>query len=406
MYANIDLLTIGGMLTAFTIKTVKIVEDGFVSIKLTNASPIVGTPKINGIEIKLLAPHYAHSVSNGPYVVVDLSRSGVATVPVDGSNSHTHGPGLSLTQWIWRRAGTILATGPTANLVLPVGQHDISLTVVDNGGNEATEATTVTVLPFGFPSITTLSPSTGFISGNETITIKGSGFTYAASVTTVNFGRVNMTGSSIQVINPTTIVIKSPPITIGIPVSVTVQTPLGLSAPGTFTYIASAPITFSSGKLLDFEAPTTARFGPDKKLYVATLGGKIAKLTLNENFSKVVSQVVATVASDHAILGIAFDPLDADVVNPPLYCTTSKFFHGESKSSSGAAINGRVLKVSGANLDVVETVIQGLPVADHDHGESTISRVSRCFLVVWLFYFGLTNFCFDLSKHILLYIKV
>ena len=379
VYSNIDLFALGGMLTAFTIKTVKIVEDGAVSIKFTNANPVVGTPKINGIAIKLVSPHYAHSVSNGPYAVVDLSRSGVATVPVDGSNSHTHGPGLTLNQWIWKKGATVLAYGPTANLVLPVGQHSVSLTVIDSSGNEATEVTTVAVLPFGFPSITNLSPRSGYISGNEFITITGSGFTYSSSDTTVNFGQMNMTGTSLQVINPTTIVVQSPPISIGIPVSVTVQTPLGVSASETFTYIAASPIVFSSGKLIDFEGPTAAMFGPDKKLYIATLSGKIAKFTMNENFTKIINQVVSTVASNHAILGIAFDPLEADVTNPSVYCTASFFFHGESKSSSGAAINGRILKVSGANLDVVETVIQGLPVSDHDHGMS------------WLFWIRLND---------------
>ena len=377
VYTNIDIFAVGGLLTAFTIQTVRIVEDGAVSIKFTNASPVVGTPKINGIAIKLVAPHYAHSVSNGPYVVVDLSKSGVASVPVDGSNSHTHGPGLTIDQWIWKKGSTILANGPTTKLVLPVGQHSVSLTVVDNGGNEATEMTTVTVLPFGYPSISNLTPDNGYISGNEFITIRGSGFTYTASETIVNFGRGNLTGNAIQVVNPTTIIVRSPPITIGIPVSVTVQTPLGTSAPVTFTYIATSPIVFSSGKLIDFEAPTVAAFGPDKKLYVATRTGKIAKFTMNGSYTKIISQVVATVAINEAILGIAFDPLDADVANPSVYCSASFFFHGESKSSSGAAINGRILKVSGANLDVVETVIKGLPVSDHDHGKLRLN-VAPC----------------------------
>jgi hypothetical protein len=368
-YTNIDLFAIGGMLTAFTIRTVKVVEDGAVSIQFSNASPVVGTPKINAIAIKLVAPHYAHSVSNGPYKVVDVGKTGVVNVPVDGSNSHTHGPGLWLNQWIWKKGSLVLANGPTANLLLPVGEHSISLTVVDNGGNEATEMTTITVLPFGYPSITSLSPNTGFTSGNESITIRGSGFTYSAMDTEVNFGRVKITGTDIQVINQNTIVVRSPPIAIGIPVSVAVQTPLGTSTPETFTYIATAPIDFASGKLIDFEAPTVATFGPDKKLYVGTLNGKIAKFTMNESFTKIVNQVVATVALKHAILGITFDPLDTDVTNPSVYCTASLFFHGESKSSSGAAINGRILKVNGANLDVVETLIQGLPVSDHDHGK-------------------------------------
>jgi len=44
-------------------------------------------------------------------------------------------------------------------------------------------------------------------------------------------------------------------------------------------------------------------------------------------------------------------------------------FHGESRSSGGNAINGKIFKVSGANLDVVETIVSGLPVADMDHGK-------------------------------------
>jgi IPT/TIG domain len=377
IYTNIDLYAMGGLLTAFTIETVRIVDDGAVSISFINASPMVGAPKINAIAIKLVAPHLAHSVSNGPYLFVDVNDAGVVNVPVDGSNSHTHGPGLSLRQWIWKEGSTILAVGETADLVLPVGSHSVALTVVDNAGNAATETTNITVLPFGYPSIKTLSPDTGNIAGNETVTISGSGFTYSSLVTSVNFGHVKLTGTDIQIVDASTIVIKSPPMAVGIPVSVAIQTPLGVSTPGTFTYVASSPISFISRKLMDFGSPTVARFGPDKKLYVATQSGQIAKFTLNDSFTTVVSQVVATVAPNHVILGLAFDPMETGVTSPSIYCTASFFFHGDYRSSSGVAINGRILKVSGANLDVVETIIQGLPVSDHDHGmTSKISILS------------------------------
>jgi hypothetical protein len=67
-------------------------------------------------------------------------------------------------------------------------------------------------------------------------------------------------------------------------------------------------------------------------------------------------------------LGLAFDPMDAGLTNPPVYITSSFYFHGESNSSSGEAINGKVHRVSGANLDIVENIITGLPVSDSDHG--------------------------------------
>ena len=83
--------------------------------------------------------------------------------------------------------------------------------------------------------------------------------------------------------------------------------------------------------------------------------------------------MISTVANYRAILGIAFDPLDAGNANPPVYITSSYFFHGESKSSFGEAINGKVHKVSGANLDIVVNIITGLPVSDSDHGTHTIT---------------------------------
>jgi len=126
-------------------------------------------------------------------------------------------------------------------------------------------------------------------------------------------------------------------------------------------------------------APTTLAFGPDLKLYIGTSDGRIAKLTLNQDYDTVVESLVSSVVADsdtacttndcRAILGLTFDPLDAGLRNPPVYVTHSKPFHGESLSSSGGAINGKISKISGANLDSIVDIVTGLPVSDHDHGE-------------------------------------
>jgi hypothetical protein len=141
-------------------------------------------------------------------------------------------------------------------------------------------------------------------------------------------------------------------------------------------------------------------------LYVGTSDGKLAKLTLHGSDVVIESVTSSIVSNSHcsgaigcrAILGIAFDPLSSTQTNPPVYVAHGEIFHGESNSSSGDAINGKVSVVSGSNLDVILDVItgksfcednniqtvyspdririqppvlprdiSGLPVSDHDH---------------------------------------
>jgi Glucose / Sorbosone dehydrogenase/IPT/TIG domain len=48
------------------------------------------------------------------------------------------------------------------------------------------------------------------------------------------------------------------------------------------------------------------------------------------------------------------------------------FFHGSPTSTSGQSINGKISVARGSNLDIVEDIITGLPVSDHDHGVNGI----------------------------------
>jgi hypothetical protein len=369
MFTLVDIFSLaGGTAKAVTLSTILLVDDGFVSISVGKVN---GEPKMNGIEIKQSLPHVAHSVSNGPYYAVDTTNVGFARVNVDGSESHTHGTDLVLTSWTWKKGAQTIGTGEITSFDLPVGTHDISLTVVDSGNFQATEATTVTVHPFGYPAISTLTPASGNIMGGELVTIRGTGFNYSAADTIVFFGIDQLTGSAIQVVDATTIVVASPQIPISVPVLVSVQTPRGRSDDATYTYVSSTPISFSTRLLLDFTQPTSAEFGPDGKLYVGTLKGTLAKITMNDDYTSVVSMVQSVVQLDRAILGIAFDPMDAGNALPPVYISSSLLFHNESKSSSGTAINGKISRINGANLDIIEDVVTGLPVCDLDHGKCT-----------------------------------
>jgi hypothetical protein len=374
VFKNVDIVALGGgqRLHAFTLETVAIISDGFVSLEFEYSNPRVDMPKLSGIEINFLQPHLAHSVSNGPYITTDVSNVGSAITQVDGSYSHSHGTGLEVVSWTWKEGSTVIGVGPTPKITLPVGEHTITLTVKDNGNNEGTDTTTLTVNPFGYPALLSVAPVSGSISGDQLVTIKGSGFKYSTAQTKVKFGHVELSGSAITIVDQFTIRLRSPPAVIGSPISITVETPLAISNAVIYTYEASSPITFTSDVLtLGIAAPCSVAFGPDGRLYVGTLYGKLARLTLDDTFTKVTSSVIADVAPFRAILGIAFDPIQTEGFSD-VYITSSFFFHGESKSSSGQSINGSIKKVSGANLDVVVDIVTGLPVSDHDHGTSDL----------------------------------
>jgi len=245
---------------------------------------------------------------------------------------------------------------------LPVGEHTVTLTVVDSAGNDSTEATTITVFSAEVPSISSLSPDNGPVSGGTDITINGSGFT---NVVSVKFGQSSLSGSAVEVVNENQIKVQAPAASVGVPVDVKVETSGSMSNTKQYTYIASSGIEFEETYLKSFENPTVVRFGPNGKLYVAKQG-QIGVFTVDDDLN-LGNPMISAVAQNRFILGMAFDPLDTKS-NPDVYFSHSKPFHGEEKSSSGEAINGKVSKASGANLDVVVDIITGLPVNDGDHG--------------------------------------
>ena len=360
---------------AFSFDLITEVVDGFLEIRCVAK---VGNAIISAIKIESNGPHLAHAVAGGPYVAVDIKDAGSALVPVDGSLSHTHGPGLDLVKWIWMLGTTEIASGETAALDLSVGQHSVALRVIDNDGNEAEQDTQVSVLPFGNPVLYTVFPDSGDVIGGETVTLTGVGFDFREEDTVVQFGSKSLSGpSQITVLNETTIVVKqTPSAVIGAPIEVKVYTPIGLSNKQFYTYIAGVPIAFDSGTVFEAAMPTAIAFGPDGKLYVATYYGFVYKVTLDENYGvkeMVVSQVLRQAYPDQlrVILGITFSPTDKKEY-PDVYISHSAVFHGESSSFEGAAVNGKISKLTGPNLGTVTDVVTGLPVSDHDHAVNGI----------------------------------
>jgi Malectin domain/IPT/TIG domain len=341
--------------------------DNFLTIQFKLATPAANNPKISGIEVVRKGEHFSHAVIGGPYKAVDLDGDGFGLVQVDASQSHTHGPTSVLTTYTWRVGSDIVGSGVTATLNLKVGEHELTLTIVDSSESIASDTTTVSVKLKGFPELFTLSPTNGGVAGGTVVTLTGQDI---GTATAVKFGRVSIPASGITVINSGTISVVSPAPGIGIPVKVSVVTPIGESNQVTFTFVSSTPIDFSISKITNFVKPTAVAFGPDGKLYVATQEGKLSRITLNDAYDTVVDSVTATIDPTRCILGIAFDPTEPAGPNLNVYISTTFIYHGERKSSSGNAINGKIQKVRGANLDIVTNVVTGISASEIDHAVS------------------------------------
>jgi IPT/TIG domain len=357
--------------TAITIDKPVAVSDGFLSIKAMENIPRYDNAKLSAVEIRLIGPHYAHAVTGGPYSAVDIDGDGTANVAVDGSESHAHGPGKKLVSFVWRKGTSIIGTGNTTTLALPVGEHVITLTVTETDGDENTDTTIITVRPQSFPLVTSLEPKSGNVAGGTTVTISGTGLDFASAV---RFGSTVLTGGAITIVNSTSIVVISPFSGAAVPAYISVITPTAESNSEIFNYVSTIPIRFNLFKLIDIENPIAVAFGPDSKLYVGTSKGKLAKYTLNANFDTIINSIVTTIDQNRGVHGIAFDPLDnADTINPTVYISTSEIFHEEARNSVGDAINGKIQTVNGANMDRISDIVTGLPVSALDHSVRTIN---------------------------------
>ena len=366
---DLDIYSEVGGDTALIKSTPAAVRDGFLTIELIS---IVDSAKISAIEIEALGSvtaHQAHAVPGGPYFTTDTDGNNLEAITVDGTYSHTHGQGANLFSWKWIVGGVQVGEGEVATLELPVGVHNLTLEVVDTDGDVARDYTTVTVRPFGYPDIVSLSPNQGDFAGGDRIVITGSGFVVTAVDVVVRFGLEPLSGPDITVVDDNTIEVHVTPPRAPGTAMVTVETPLGVSNALSFTYInfSLPPVKFTLGTILPFiYGPTTIAFGPDGKLYVGTQTGDIMKITLNDQY-QVVNTLLSSVVSTsepslRSIMGIAFDPMDTSP-NPTVYVAHSTLFHGDIFGN-----NGKVSAVSGAALDSIEHKITGLPVSDHDHG--------------------------------------
>jgi large repetitive protein len=112
-------------------------------------------------------------------------------------------------------------------------------------------------------------------------------------------------------------------------------------------------------------APTAMAWGPDGRLYVAEMMGKIHRISLNDAKQMIADQVISTLGS-RLTLGIAVDPLStpSDVI---LWVA-----HSSPSLDNGTPNSSTITRLSGANFTTRQDVITGLPRAKANHAVNSI----------------------------------
>jgi glucose/arabinose dehydrogenase/N-acetylneuraminic acid mutarotase len=112
-------------------------------------------------------------------------------------------------------------------------------------------------------------------------------------------------------------------------------------------------------------SPTSLAWGPDNRLYVSELLGKIHALTFNGNKQVIADEVITTLGS-RLTLGITVDPLSTPN-NVILWVS-----HSSPSLNNGTPNSGIISRLSGIGFSVRQDVITGLPRAIANHATNSI----------------------------------
>lgn len=216
--------------------------------------------------------------------------------------------------------------------------------------------------------IVNTAPSEGLDLGGNQITLTGLGF-FPTNQVVVHWGGTDFSGSQLLV-SPESIALTTPPSN-GF-ITVTVETPNGMGKPFSFLYTSTgpAPIAFHVTNVAAVIAPTQGSWGPDGRFYIGSALGTITVLSFDDQYQVAHTQVITTLENftNKNILGIGFNPREAG--GPiRIYVAHSHLYAQEGSCFTGPApYSGSISILTGPNFDAVETLIEGLPVSNHDHG--------------------------------------
>jgi glucose/arabinose dehydrogenase len=213
--------------------------------------------------------------------------------------------------------------------------------------------------------------ATGPALGGEIVEINGLGFFPAASVAVLWGGR-RLTAEILEA-EPERILLVTPPGS-GI-LSVQVQTPQGTSNPMPYAYQAgTAPVAFQSRGVFTLPGPTQAAWGPDGRLYIASLTGAVTALAFDDQYNVIQSQIIPGVQNTPAYnaIGIAFSPWESPA-EFNIYLGHARLFVNDGRSHVRPSPYIGQVSTLASPLFLSKPLISGLPCTNHDHGVNGIS---------------------------------
>jgi hypothetical protein len=152
-----------------------------------------------------------------------------------------------ITSFAW-----LLGLREIAVLTVPVGEHSVTLKIIDSGGKAAKDWAPILILV-----LDSLSPGKGDILGGQMITLAGVGFDFTANDIVVRLESASLScPRQISILDNNNEGVGS---FSGSVVEVQVQKPIGISNTQAKTYVADVPIRFESGDVHNPTRPTRVR---------------------------------------------------------------------------------------------------------------------------------------------------
>lgn len=234
-------------------------------------------------------------------------------------------------------------------------------------------------LPSQLPIIHSLTPGNSTLEGGGLLTIYGLGLWRDPYV---YFDGASPTKPIGERSDHKKLTVSVPLSDVEATVEVNIGNQLGGSNALPFKYATDAlpPIKFDerhlvdkkTGEPLQISRITNVKFGPDHRLYMASLDSFVYTLAIDRELAVSDVCVSPSLGEGRTVIGLAFNPASTATV---LYASSSHIFWSTSEPPLEGDFpwaNGKIHKLApghgGECLGVVgEPVISGLPVSDHDH---------------------------------------